>query len=771
MLLVIYLALYARRERFRFAVTRVRVVPTCFLCYSIDAAERCLTPASTRISPRSFSTVDGGAVKEAKVPSSSMVPLSPKEAPSSPKATPLHAQESASATKVDSSVSHKGSSPSKESLRSWEVPSSTTAAIAPAVTLEHGNGVTTATGAEAAASAATAPAATAAKLSTKSNGVARVAASLDGNAAKDAMKDDCSEAGGTSSDSGGEDDEERGGSSSAPGREEGQAGGVEAVQANGQQHGPVQSTVSAGVSAGNAQGSPRHETDEHAARASDAATAALMAALASATREPPPQLSRPAGAAPKALSPKGSPTVGAAESLRREKVDVACTVAGARALWSGRGRDAGDPIMFFSQLPHTAGESAKGELKTLVNDMKSAGYDWPRSPSPSPSDLSGVGSGTGVEGVDTDVEDGLQELPPPLALPLTPIPCMVGVFKIDEAAGTHRCSGTWAMNKADLIAAETNEARASPFEFKAKVPALSPLSFPHSGVYQGYFLVRQGPRPALKVVENELQINFVKNSGGGWNVEGKGHNIYGTFTITGCLGADRRLEVYRTYAAVPKKSTSARGGHRRSSSISATEETASSQQAPPAHALYGRTPGLGKHPRTESPVASPFAEFTPGTPGASNGVAAGWPSDSAREALLESSAPAAPSLSASGRRISRTPSYLIKDIGSEGTAHLSHGLRKCSTLLKSLMAVHRKSVWFEKPVDHVRLQLADYTRIIKRPMDLGTVRKKLEGGEYEARFFLRAPNQAPEYVLPCIMRSIINSCTEHVNNEYRHKRR
>lgn len=43
----------------------------------------------------------------------------------------------------------------------------------------------------------------------------------------------------------------------------------------------------------------------------------------------------------------------------------------------------------------------------------------------------------------------------------------------------------------------------------------------------------------------------------------------------------------------------------------------------------------------------------------------------------------------------------------------------------------RKSEWFLAPVDHVALQLIDYTRIIKRPMDLGTVRKNLESGQYQ----------------------------------------
>ncbi|CAN0435309.1 unnamed protein product, partial [Ascophyllum nodosum] len=62
------------------------------------------------------------------------------------------------------------------------------------------------------------------------------------------------------------------------------------------------------------------------------------------------------------------------------------------------------------------------------------------------------------------------------------MPCMVGFFRVDKSEGVHRCSGTWAMTKADLDGAAHIEARASPFEFRARA---GPGSFPYSGAYQG----------------------------------------------------------------------------------------------------------------------------------------------------------------------------------------------------------------------------------------------------------------------------------------------
>ena len=56
---------------------------------------------------------------------------------------------------------------------------------------------------------------------------------------------------------------------------------------------------------------------------------------------------------------------------------------------------------------------------------------------------------------------------------------------------------------------------------------------------------------------------------------------------------------------------------------------------------------------------------------------------------------------------------------------------KCLIILKSLQE-HEHFWVFSKPVDPVELALADYTKIIKKPMDLGTVQKKIESKEYRS---------------------------------------
>ena len=56
-------------------------------------------------------------------------------------------------------------------------------------------------------------------------------------------------------------------------------------------------------------------------------------------------------------------------------------------------------------------------------------------------------------------------------------------------------------------------------------------------------------------------------------------------------------------------------------------------------------------------------------------------------------------------------------------------MKDCELLLKRLMS-HQYAWVFKTPVDVVKLNLPDYFTIIKRPMDLGTVKNKLASGEY-----------------------------------------
>ncbi|XP_019168196.1 PREDICTED: transcription factor GTE8-like isoform X2 [Ipomoea nil] len=56
-------------------------------------------------------------------------------------------------------------------------------------------------------------------------------------------------------------------------------------------------------------------------------------------------------------------------------------------------------------------------------------------------------------------------------------------------------------------------------------------------------------------------------------------------------------------------------------------------------------------------------------------------------------------------------------------------LKQCGNLLKNLMT-HQHGWVFNEPVDPVKLNIPDYFTVIKHPMDLGTIKKKLASGQY-----------------------------------------
>ncbi|CAI9111537.1 OLC1v1011782C1 [Oldenlandia corymbosa var. corymbosa] len=58
-------------------------------------------------------------------------------------------------------------------------------------------------------------------------------------------------------------------------------------------------------------------------------------------------------------------------------------------------------------------------------------------------------------------------------------------------------------------------------------------------------------------------------------------------------------------------------------------------------------------------------------------------------------------------------------------------MKMCENVLKKLMS-HQYGWVFNTPVDAVKLNIPDYYTVIKHPMDLGTIKKKLASGEYQS---------------------------------------
>lgn len=87
--------------------------------------------------------------------------------------------------------------------------------------------------------------------------------------------------------------------------------------------------------------------------------------------------------------------------------------------------------------------------------------------------------------------------------------------------------------------------------------------------------------------------------------------------------------------------------------------------------------------------------------------------------------------------------------GAKSKEKLSDALKSCNEILKELFSKkHSGYAWpFYKPVDAALLCLHDYHDIIKKPMDLGTVKRKMDNREYKS---------APEFAAD--VRLIFTNC-------------
>ncbi|KAL3624317.1 hypothetical protein CASFOL_033133 [Castilleja foliolosa] len=82
-----------------------------------------------------------------------------------------------------------------------------------------------------------------------------------------------------------------------------------------------------------------------------------------------------------------------------------------------------------------------------------------------------------------------------------------------------------------------------------------------------------------------------------------------------------------------------------------------------------------------------------------------------------------------GRGLNRSISGRFKSSTARVNANNAGILKQCEGLLKKLMT--QQYAWvFNKPVDVVALKIPDYLDVIKKPMDLGTIKSKVTSGKY-----------------------------------------
>ena len=308
---------------------------------------------------------------------------------------------------------------------------------------------------------------------------------------------------------------------------------------------------------------------------------------------------------------------------------------------------------------------------------------------------------------DADSNDEILKNPVSLA-----IPSLRGVLAV-ERASEHICRGVWAMSDA----AHDIPGQTSEFEFRLVGGTASEnIKFPASGKYTGWFLLQQPPpKGVVKVDDKEINIRFIVADDGSssYKIEGEGFNKFGKFTVYGTLSQEGNLQMYRSYnlkmtPASSTKAKSTKSGVKRHFPVSAgqVDETQ-------AGAVGSIVPSKIKSSKNIQPSSSILSLKE--LPSRGKKIA----SASDNSLVLETS-PVAISKPMTAPRVS-----------TDGRAHrLSQHMLKCSEMLKDLSR-QAQAVWFNEPVDYVKLNIPDYPTVVKEPMDFKTIRTNLEKGLYE----------------------------------------
>ncbi|XP_068562048.1 bromodomain-containing protein 3-like isoform X2 [Cebidichthys violaceus] len=158
------------------------------------------------------------------------------------------------------------------------------------------------------------------------------------------------------------------------------------------------------------------------------------------------------------------------------------------------------------------------------------------------------------------------------------------------------------------------------------------------------------------------------------------------------------------------------------------------------HAAKGKAKKSGQNEAvtTCSSAATPTTQPSLSTAPSSSSSGPKHPSQTATKKGLKRKVDAAADLSAaavtslsdsSGSKRRRESAGRGKELPEQETDQLKF----CNDILKELLSKkYLAYAWpFYKPVDTEALQLHDYHLIIKYPMDLSTVKKKMDGGEYQ----------------------------------------
>jgi len=159
----------------------------------------------------------------------------------------------------------------------------------------------------------------------------------------------------------------------------------------------------------------------------------------------------------------------------------------------------------------------------------------------------------------TDTSKSSQnELPPPSIHFSSGVICLRGKISW-QSAGMRKIQliqGVWSTGLDNILMDPDNvNGICHEFEYQQRSGFEYDGSTPLSGRYTGWFRMKSDNDKVTEIHENYIFLNFEKNRDGFYNVDGKGGNEFGQYTISGTLSADNEITLFRHYCQEDKDNT------------------------------------------------------------------------------------------------------------------------------------------------------------------------------------------------------------------------
>lgn len=279
-----------------------------------------------------------------------------------------------------------------------------------------------------------------------------------------------------------------------------------------------------------------------------------------------------------------------------------------------------------------------------------------------------------------------------------------GVLRLNED-GSHSCQGKWAMTREHFTSGQSSNFnfRLEPHHAEDAMKSIegnaNGRAFPlDSDKYKGSFQLKKGGSRFQTIVDTQVVMKFRENTAGTYNVYGRGINEIGIFDLTGTLIASGKtggqVELYRIY---------------RPEMLAAPQQVASKSKSKKSSGLPG---GSSLPPTAAKNINN--SGYSTMLPGPSRSSIGGIGTMSRREST----------------RVVKVPSRLEDE---DPDAQLLRIMDKCNVLLRIIREKDvERGAFFSEPVDPVALGIPTYFQIIKEPMDLRTLHRRMEANEVKS---------------------------------------